>query len=555
MFKKSTVIGVSVTPEMGLEVAQIDYSTGTVEKYGRKSIDYNVVKREVADLDLFKDSLQDLLEEMAIPKGTELVICMPTVAMKVGDYPAALESIQMESAIEEDLYENPYLKNYEPCYGYQIIDSTLQFRKVAYSALQKSIMIELVMSIKEMGYKVRAIDTSASSVLNALIYLDRVNTDPDTNWVLLTIDNSCCRVMSMLGKKCIDVMEEKISIGEVLSDAENYATAISAIEQLLNNLPSKYLCIVSKTNVISAEVISNKISYSAPIVYQEANCYQKEQFLNYSQLVDVEYAKTMTLDVIGAAIYADYARSNNTFNLFNKSMGEVFLIDQPLSLFNGKVVLSNGFLLLLGLIVLAIFVVVDITIVGWFTVQNNNLQSDIDDIKAKIAKTDAFLEEYKNISADAFDEGDEIRIGLQHNKNVFSYYTIVGKEIPQKLWLTRLKLGEKTTIEGQADNIESVYSFFRSIKDYNPKADIVLQKLGLATMGPRELSDVDSESVLTTLNADFYEFRISNDVFKDEEEESSDNSKKSKNKKAKKNTNQTNNSTKASELPDLELIN
>ena len=84
------------------------------------------------------------------------------------------------------------------------------------------------------------------------------------------------------------------------------------------------------------------------------------------------------------------------------------------------------------------------------------------------------------------------------------------------MWLTHLKLGDKTTIEGQADNLESVYAFFRSIKDYQPDSDIKLQKLGLASKSTAPVSEdgtaeFDTDSILTSLNADFYEFRISDE--------------------------------------------
>lgn len=513
MIKKSAV-GVSISPELGLEIAQVDYSTGTVLKYGRKHVDYNVVRREIADLDLFKETLQDLLEEMAIPKGTSLVLNMPTVVYKVADFPSAVEGVQLDNAIEEDLYENPYLKNYEPCYSYAAVNTTLQFRKIAYTAIQKSPMIELILALKEKGYKVSAIDTSVNSVLHSLIYLDRVNTEPDTNWVLLTIDSSTCRILSMTGRDIIDCFEEKISIGEVLSDAENYTTVITAIEPILKSLPAKYLCVVSKTNLISAEVISNKISYSAPIIYQEANTFLKEPLLNLSLLVDDEYSKSISLDVIGAAIYNAYsAGSNVNFNLFNKTLGDIYFMEQPPSILGGKVVLSNGFLIFLGVIIAAIIGLVVGLTYSWFTLQNNNMRADIQKMELEIAKLNQFLERHKDISSDSFDEGEEIRKGLEHNKNVYSYYTIVGTEIPQKLWLTHLKLGDKTTIEGQADNIESIYSFFRSIKDYNPNSDIKLQSLGLATAGPKEFDGIDASlALLTTLDADFYEFRISNEI-------------------------------------------
>ena len=82
------------------------------------------------------------------------------------------------------------------------------------------------------------------------------------------------------------------------------------------------------------------------------------------------------------------------------------------------------------------------------------------------------------------------------------------------MWLTKLELGKHITIEGQADNLESVYSFFRNIKDYNPNSDIKLQKLGLATNSKlttlSEEEAFDTDSIISSMNADFYEFRISN---------------------------------------------
>jgi len=565
VFKKSVVVGVSVSPEMGLEIAQIDYATGTVLKYGRKSIDYNIVKREIVDIDLFKETLQDLLEEMAIPKGTELILNMPTVAFKTAEYPAALEQVQIESAIEEELYEDPYLRNFESCYSIALLNSTLQFNKIAYTALNKSSIIELILSIREMGYKIHTIDTSVNSVLHSLIYLNRVNTETDTNWLLLIIDNSCCRILSMQGRNYVDVFEEKISIGEVLSDAENYSTVINAVEPILRNLPAKYLCVVSKTNVISAEVISNKITYSAPIIYQEANCYLKEPLLNLSNLIDAEYTKSISLDVIGIAIYKQFAQiSYVNFNLYNKTLGDIYLMEQPPTFMNGKVVLTNNFLFLIGIIITGIIALIMITVLSWFSIQQSNMNDEISNMEAEISRIDDFMKAHPELTGDVFDEGNEIRLGITHNKNIYSYYSIVGTEIPQKLWLTHLMLSNKATIEGQADNLESVYAFFRSIKDYNPSSDITLQKLTLATSEPKEINDndndieIDANSILTTLDADFYEFRISNEaesVFNKDQTEKVSKNKKSK--KSKSNTKKKSKKTKKSSdknIPDLEVI-
>ena len=52
------------------------------------------------------------------------------------------------------------------------------------------------------------------------------------------------------------------------------------------------------------------------------------------------------------------------------------------------------------------------------------------------------------------------------------------------------------------------------LKDYNLKSDVKLQKLALASKSSSlkidELESADSDLVMSNLNADFYEFKISN---------------------------------------------
>ena len=321
----------------------------------------------------------------------------------------------------------------------------------------------------------------------------------------------------MNGKDYVDCIEEKISIGEVLGDAENYATVVATVTPILKNVPSKYLCVVSKTNVISAELLASKLTYSAPITYQEANCFSKESFLECGPEVDEKMAMILSLDVIGACIYKDFERySDAHFNLFNESLGEVYLLEQPpeIILFDHKFVLSNQFLITLFCICAVVLGLVIGSLFIFYSTKVANLNEQVEELDNKANQIEQYLKANENISTELFDEGDEIRGGLEHNKNIYSYYTIVGTEIPKKLWLTHLKFGDKTTIEGQADNLESVYAFFRSIKDYDPDSDIKLQKLGLAsksTAANNDLEEINTDSILTSLNADFYEFAISND--------------------------------------------
>ena len=527
LLKKSSIVGVSVTPEVGLEVAQIDFATQTVLKYGIRQLEYDASRREIADLDLFKEALQDLFFELQIPKGTEVVLNIPTVAFKTNDYPAALDEAQISNAIEEELADHYIFKTVEPAVSaVRLPSASMQFYKIAYTAAQKQMLIEIALGIKDMGYKLVGIDTSVNSVLNALMYKQRVDVSIDS-WVLLIVDSYCCTIITMNGKNYVDTYEERISIGQVLDDAENYSTVVGTVTPILKNLPSKYLCVVSKTNIISAEVLASKLSYTAPIIHQEANCFSKEAFLELGPEVDEKFANIVSLDIIGAAIYKDFEQySDAHFNLFNKSLGDIYTSEQPPEIMlGGRTIVFTPQLLIFAFIVVAIVII--LPTVGALLYYANLIstqQNKMAELNQKVQEINQFLKDNENVSSDLFDEGDEIRLGLAHNKNIYSYYTIVGTEIPKKLWLTHLKLSDKTTIEGQADNLESVYAFFRSIKDYNPNSDIKLQKLGLASktsFTPIEENvengdntnsqEFDTDSILTSLNADFYEFIISDD--------------------------------------------
>ena len=520
LFKKSVVIGVSVTPEIGLEVAQIDFATRTVLKYVNKPLEYYINRRDIADLDIFKETLKDIMDELEIPKGASIVLNLPTVVFKVNDYPAALDEAQVSNAIEEELSEHPFFQNTDPCSSATVLpNSTIQFNKVAYTAAQRATIVEVVMAIKDLGYKTLAIDTSVNSTLNALMLKERVNIEGDVSWVLLLVENNCCRIIPMNGRNYVDAFEERISIGEVLGDAENYSTVISAVSPLLKNLPSQYLCVVSKTNIISAEILASKLSYPAPIIHQEANSFSNEAFMDISPDVDESLAPIISLDIIGAGIYQNFLPySSAHFNLFNKSLGDIYLEEQPpeFTIAGRRIVLSIENLIKI-FIVLAILIAIPALIA--FFILNKNIKTEQDtiaDLDAKIQQITKFLKDNESVSSDLFDEGDEIRVGLEHNKNIYSYYTIIGTEIPKKLWLTHIKFGDKTTIEGQADNLESVYAFFRSIKDYNPESEIKLQKLGLASSSQSQIlddssQDFETDSILTSMNADFYEFRISDE--------------------------------------------
>ena len=196
-------------------------------------------------------------------------------------------------------------------------------------------------------------------------------------------------------------------------------------------------------------------------------------------------------------------------NLFNESLGDIYLSQTPPT-FKG-IELSVENMIKFGIGLLIFVLIISIVIRGVLNKNTQNFDAEAQNIQNEIREIDKFLEQNKDISTSKFSESDEIRLGIAANKNIYTYYTIVGTEIPKKLWLTELQLGNNVIISGQADNLESVYAFYRNIKDYNPAAPIKLQKLNLASNGRITSLDnegIEADKILTSMNADFYEFKI-----------------------------------------------
>lgn len=513
-FNKKTVVGISINPELGIEVAQVDFATRTVLKYGVAPLAYDHNRREIADMDAFRGAVIDLLQGMGIPKGTPVSLNVPTITFKVGDYPPQLPQRELMAAFEEELIKHPVFQDREPLIdAVALTDATMQTRKFAFTALQKTDIIEMAVYFKEQGYPVVAIDTGVNSTLNALIYNNGVSISSDRPWIMLQVTSAYARIIAMQGNVYSECFEERVRIGAVLGDEENYSTVVAAVKPYLTRLPFDRLLIVSKTDIISAETLVQHLGFTGQISCIEANSYAKGSFLPVAQGVDEEAARLMSLDVIGAAIKQDFAPySAAPFNLFNSGLGSIYEDEQPLRFGTFVFTLENCIVgaIIFSLIIVAIAAAVCIPKEQELKTLNDKVKK----IEEETAQINAYLKEYNWVSSNQFNEADEVRAGLTHNKNVYSYYTIVGTEIPKKLWLTGLDLGKYVTIKGQADNIESVYSFFRNVNDYNSSAGLSLKKLSMASNSKlTELNDngeFDANSVLDSMEADFYEFVITN---------------------------------------------
>lgn len=523
--KQKRIIAVAVTPDRGLEVAEMDYAAGVITKYTQRDLGVVTLKNIIPDLDVFKELLNECFIELNIPKGSNIVLSLPAVNTGIGNYMTSQSDSSIVQLISGDLIEKELLfRDNEPLVVTTGLNITIQSKIVAYTASVYSIVQEAARIIVDLGYKIHSIDVSLASIFRALIQTGKVQAQPDTTWMMVLVENSAARLMVLDGEKLVEYKEEHL-IFDFSDTAGNCDMVAQAIAPYLDKIPAKYLFVVSRTENVSAEMLASKIKYNNSIIFLEANSFNNQAFIDAPN-VDDETAKKISLDVIGACLYNErYIH----FNLFCEELGDVYLAQQPPQIKFGEttIVLDNPFLIKWAIILVLLILVPSIGAFSYLTQEYNKFEEDYNAAKQKLTQTQAKIKKYEGIvSAEKFSETDEIRIGVSKNTEIYNYFDLLGREMPQKLWLTSLTLSSsQVEINGQADNIESIYTFFRNIKDSISASPVKLQKLGLANASsildvaiekgdlPENGSGIDfeenSNDIILSSNADFYEFLIS----------------------------------------------
>ena len=77
-------IGISISPNVGVEMMQIDASQHKIMKYAHRPLAYNFSTREIEDYNEFKVALRDLFNELKIlPQNANVVLNMPNVTCQM----------------------------------------------------------------------------------------------------------------------------------------------------------------------------------------------------------------------------------------------------------------------------------------------------------------------------------------------------------------------------------------------------------------------------------------------------------------------------------------
>ena len=127
--------------------------------------------------------------------------------------------MQINAAIEESYLAHPLFKMDEPCVDAVVSPiSTMQMKKVVSTAASKTTMIEFALQIKDLGYTLLTIDTSINSLLNALMYNERLSLKEDlrqyiSSLIMIKKESKMAlnyqNLRDLLILFCLNSMEEK----------------------------------------------------------------------------------------------------------------------------------------------------------------------------------------------------------------------------------------------------------------------------------------------------------------------------------------------------------
>ncbi|MDD3436314.1 MAG: PilN domain-containing protein [Candidatus Gastranaerophilales bacterium] len=509
-------VGVSVSPSVGLEMIEVDRATGTVSKYSNKPLEYNHSNREIANYQQFKISLEELFDELHIPKKSNIILCLPNVHFGMINLPLLLTDEAVTNAIISEVEQSYIFKRQEPavswCEVYSNVDT--ENRTLAYTAIQQDSLDQITEICESIGSTIVAVENTYTSLLKALDFagLAKEQMQDKTTWNLMLIGQNSYSVISMSDKKIMEYYEEPLALKSFVDD-EIYNAIIMSSQPTLENLTANFLYIVSETDLVSAEVLAMKMELETPVKFLECNKFTQNEIIPVNLEILPKNALQITLEAIGTAIYqfSDYPLKLNILKGKEKETGGGVLEETwetpRVNIGNLEIELTPDFIKRLALIIGGVILVPIIII---FLLLNNFIlpkeQAKLDALNAKVQQLNAEIDKYSNKNqSSTFDVKAATEKIIAQNETKLAYYTALGMSVPAKLWVTYYSMSDagKIDIKGKASDVKSVYDFYKELKQLINNSNIKLYKLEITSSS---LDDV----VADISSSRTYEFEITN---------------------------------------------
>jgi len=506
-------IGVSISPNVGLEMIEVDRATGTVNKYANKPLNYNHSTREITDYEEFRTALEELFDELHIPRKSNIILSIPNVHFGIMSLPLLLTDDAITNVIISEVEQSYIFKRHEPAVSWAEINSNIdtENRTLAYSAIQRSALTELSNICAEVGCKLVGVENSYTSLLRALHYstLAQDQMQENVTWNLMVIGQNSYSIISMLNNKIIEYYEEPLALKSFVDD-EIYNAITTSAQLTLAGLPANHLFIISETDLVSAEVLSMKMPTESAIKFLECNKYTQNEIIPVNLNILMKTATQISLAAIGVAVFpfCDFPLKLNLISEQDESLAISEESESPRINVGGlEIELTPDFikavsLLIAGVVLLPMFIIL-------LLLQQSIIpqeQGKLDALNSQITEKTAAVSKYAAGSADAFSLDAIAAKIITQNELKLSYYGALGVSVPNNLWITYYKSSDanKIDIKGKATDVEGVYAFYKNLKQTINNSDVRLYKLEIAS---ESIDDV----VENISNASkVYDFEITN---------------------------------------------
>lgn len=478
--EKKQIVGLAVTPNLGLEALVFDKNDNSVVKYGQKFLEYNIASREIQDYNTLRSAIGDLFNELQIQKEkANIYLTLPNVhfGFRSIDDPS-IDNDAIESMILSDASESYLFKQSEPQSAWADLNARTgaNSKYIAHSSIQRKVVEEIQDACMDIGVNIVGIEGSTTAIPRG-IYLTGLVDDvvkENQNWDILLINPNNYAIFQMSGTRILDYVETPFAI--MSFEGEEVYTALSAaVGQYLPNYPAKKLVIVSQTDNVSAELLKTAIVFDEEILAIDSNKFSEKPPVKLAPSVIEHTALSISPSALGAANpkISGFATLNVMGDMSYDgvvSYGSLEIGDKTIEI-NSETIMRYSIIISAGLLVLTLIVCgFFFGISSFFGKKSSELQGQIDTLNNDI-KT---LEE--KVAGGVITLIKQIS---ESNKTAINYYDSLSEDIPPHVWLTYYinKDGKEVGIEGFSLEIEDIYEYFKSLKMLAPNSNIKLNKL------------------------------------------------------------------------------
>lgn len=509
--KAKETVGVSVTQSGLLEVCMFDKTSHTIKNYANRTIEYNPQTREIADRELFKVQLLSIFQELDISSNCDVILSLPNVFFEITSVPLILDEYAIESVLLGNIEQSYIFKKHEPQVAWVELGQNERNgnKSIAYSAIQKNEAEAFGKLFESIGANLVCIKNSHHNLIDTIKYTNICKNEitTDAPWNIILATNNSIALFSMVGGKLIETTEEPIALRAFSSSEEIYENLTESINDTMKNYIANSVLVISDSNEIDAEILSEKIEFHGQKHYLNQNKFASGQIIETALNVLPNYISQITLYALGSCLpkNPDEKQMNlaiETSNAYSSSNSTILEING----FQFEITkeLAQAVTIILAAIIFVIFGIIILV----FNNVNKSLETKITDLDNQMTTITTELANLKKQNENQTEEKifditatqEEIE---KKNKQEILYYNALSFNIPHSTWITHFYVDTKgaVAIEGKTSSTNNVYLFFKGIKSTIENSDLTLTKLKYATGF--------EDSILDT-NKLLYDFELSN---------------------------------------------